>query len=1042
MSKKDILLAEIDALLQENARLQSALEEARHQNCLLRFSFEHAQEAMFRVDEAGRIVDTNETACRRLGYSREELLSMTITEINPRYDYTSWTEHWQEMKKRGSTLFESQHRKKNGDLIPVEISANFFNCNGQEFICSFVRDLSDSKRREQRFAQLVDSIPAIVWRAEPESFQFTFVSPIAEKLLGYPVSQWLENPQFWQGHIHPEDREWAVTYCTRATRELRSHEFEYRMIAADGRTVWLHDRVNVMVENNRPKELIGVMVDITPMKEAAAEIERLKGFYESILDNLPVEMAIIDRDNRYRYVNPAGLSDPAMREWIIGKTDYDYCQKTGRPIEVAKTREKWHRRTFREQKIVGFIEKLRTKTGEERHYLRRYAPLLEPGGRVNRIIAYGFDLTEQIMAHEKLHESEARYRSLVDLSPDAIVVHADGKIIFANAAAARAVGAADAPELVGRPVMDFVHPESQALVKQRIAQMMQANAPAPRAKEKFLRLDGTPFEVEVIARPIIYEGRKAFLVIAHEITERKRAQEALRLAEERYRTLVERMPDGVYRSTPEGRFIEVNPAMVRMLGYESKEELLSVDIKRELYFDSRERERLSAMLVTAGDHEIRTFRLRRKDGKEVWVEDHGHLVRDEAGKVIFHEGILRDVTERKRAEEERKRLETKMLQAQKLESLGVLAGGIAHDFNNLLTGVLGNASLALVELEEGSPVRDYLIDIETAARRAAELCNQMLAYAGKGKFITQAVELGTTALELVRLLESSISKKIQIHYEIEENLPPILADAAQIRQVVMNLITNAADAIGDQPGIITVIARRQYCDSNHLRGLATGYEPEPGIYVCLVVKDTGCGMSPEIQQCIFDPFFTTKFTGRGLGLAAVLGIVRGHHGAIKVESTPGSGTAFTIYFPAAPESDLVHPYGKRDLPLWRGNGTILVADDEEGVLRVCRNILRHTGFTVLTARNGREAVEQFQAHAGVIDLLLLDMTMPELNGREVAQHIRELPGGKDVKILLSSGYSEQYAMDALEDCGLAGFMHKPFQAAELVEKIRQILAPK
>jgi signal transduction histidine kinase len=425
------------------------------------------------------------------------------------------------------------------------------------------------------------------------------------------------------------------------------------------------------------------------------------------------------------------------------------------------------------------------------------------------------------------------------------------------------------------------------------------------------------------------------------------------------------------------------------------------------------------------------------EGAVRWQEWTGRVLFGEGGDPAEFQSLGRDVTERKLAEEEQRRLEAQLQHAQKLESLGVLAGGIAHDFNNLLMGVLGNADLGLATMAPETPGRHYLQKIETAAMRAAELTNQMLAYSGKGRFLVERIQFNRVVEEMVHLLRTVISKKATLKFDFTQNLPTIEADASQIRQVVMNLITNASEAIGDTSGVIGLSTGVLEADSRYLSETYLDDELPEKEYVYLEVSDTGSGMDQETRQKIFDPFFTTKFTGRGLGLAAVLGIVRGHKGAIKVYSEPGRGTSFKVLFPRSENTPVAREEEPKRAAAARPGTTILIVDDDESVLNVAKRMLQKSGYIVLTAVDGRRGVELYRQHAGEIDLVLLDMTMPQMGGEEAFGELRRIRS--DVRVILSSGYSEQDATNRFAGKGLAGFIQKPYRSAELLVKVREVL---
>ncbi|HEX8311590.1 MAG TPA: response regulator, partial [Chthoniobacteraceae bacterium] len=395
------------------------------------------------------------------------------------------------------------------------------------------------------------------------------------------------------------------------------------------------------------------------------------------------------------------------------------------------------------------------------------------------------------------------------------------------------------------------------------------------------------------------------------------------------------------------------------------------------------------------------------------------------------------ISARRAAEAERHGIERKLQEAQKLESLGVLAGGIAHDFNNLLTGVLGNASLAATELPAGSPIKPYLDQIETASMRAAELCKQMLAYSGKGRFVVQRLDLNSVISETTNLLQISISKNAVLKLTLRPNLPPVIADVTQIRQIVMNLVINASEALADRSGLISVSTGVVRVDAGYLEATHLSPDLPEGDYIFLEVADNGMGMPPEVQARIFDPFFTTKFTGRGLGLAAVLGIVRGHKGALKVYSEAGRGTTFKVLFPCADGLAEELQSGQAAAPEWRGQGTVLIVDDEETVRATTARMFEVLGFKPLLASSGVAALQLFAEQHEPIILTIVDLTMPHMEGDQVFREIRRLQ--PDAKVLLMSGFNEQDAVSRFLGKGLAGFIQKPFRVSTLREKLQQII---
>jgi two-component system cell cycle sensor histidine kinase/response regulator CckA len=401
--------------------------------------------------------------------------------------------------------------------------------------------------------------------------------------------------------------------------------------------------------------------------------------------------------------------------------------------------------------------------------------------------------------------------------------------------------------------------------------------------------------------------------------------------------------------------------------------------------------------------------------------------------------VVRDVTDRKRAEEKRLDLEAQLQRSQKLESLGVLAGGIAHDFNNILTGLLGNTELALRQLPADSPIRSLLRDVRQAGGQAADLTNQMLAYSGKGRFVVEEIDVSGWLQGMSKLLENAASTQVTLSYELVPDLPAVRADVTQLAQIVLNLVSNASDAIGDEAGVVRVSTCLTDCDRAFLDTASPDEEFAEGRYLTIQISDTGRGMDAETRAKIFDPFFTTKFTGRGLGLAAVQGIVRGHKGVIVVESEPAQGTTFKVLLPTLAHAAKAvaarsEHEGSDD---WQGSGTILFVDDRRMVRAATTRMLEHFGFSVLTASDGIEAVALFRERRDEIDCVLLDLNMPNMGGEESYDEIRKI--SSDVPVILSSGYGEQESAKRFGERGLAGFIQKPYKLSRLGETLRNAL---
>jgi PAS domain S-box-containing protein len=502
--------------------------------------------------------------------------------------------------------------------------------------------------------------------------------------------------------------------------------------------------------------------------------------------------------------------------------------------------------------------------------------------------------------------------------------------------------------------------------------------------------------------------------------------------------IVESSEDAIIGTDLDGTITSWNAGAQRLYGYTAAEAigaraLMLIPSERLAEFDDI----FATIRSDECVHQLETVR-RRKDGRPVDVSMSVSPIHGPDGRVIGASAIARDITERKRAAEQQRRLEGQLQQAQKLESLGVLAGGIAHDFNNLLVGILGNAELVWDATPADAPAREPLERIRRSANRAADLTKQMLAYSGKGQFVVEPLDLSSRVREMSELLNASMSKSVRLHKQLAEDLPRIEADAAQMSQVIMNLITNASEAIGDGGGTCSLRTGVMEVDAGYLDGARVGADAPAGRYVYIEVSDSGCGMDEETAARIFEPFFTTKFTGRGLGLAAVLGIVRGHHGAIKVESAPGRGTTIRVLFPVTGQSARTRTSLQQLPPAGSGARIVLVVDDEEEVRSVAKEILERDGFRVLLAEDGREAQAMYRAHADDIDVVLLDLTMPHADGEVTLGEIRRVRN--DAAVVLSSGYTAEDVSRRFAGVELSGFLQKPYTAQALTAVVRAAIA--
>ena len=640
--------------------------------------------------------------------------------------------------------------------------------------------------------------------------------------------------------------------------------------------------------------------------------------------------------------------------------------------------------------------------------------------------------------------------NILEYAEDGIVAtNNDGIIVAWNNAAEKMFGMSR-DQAVGKSLHDLGNDEWRDQLQEMYEHVRMSDSEFSVRELVCKRSDGRLIDVELMLSSVLEESGEPIGIsaVVRDITDRKKAEHLLQTSKNRLALAIQVTGLGIYEyAVPIDDDTYQSRRWAEILGYTPEE--LPVYAERFDWFVERIHEN-DLNKVTAAyrgfiegrmktlDSEMRVL---NKLNEWIWVEVYSQAVkRDEHGKATRVLGVMQDISLRKQLEEERRNFEKQLLQTQKLESLGVLAGGIAHDFNNILTGVLGNAELALLKLSPTSPVREFVESIQKSAIRAADLCKQMLAYSGKGRFVIEPLDLNQVIEEITHLLSVSISKKAILNYHLFPNLPAVEADATQVRQVVMNLITNASEAIGNRSGAITISTGVVDCEEEYLKEIFMGDTLEPGVYVYLEISDTGLGMDKETQEKIFDPFFSTKFTGRGLGLAAVLGIIRGHKGAIKVYSEKNRGTTFKILLPSSDKKAVLTAAEALDFENFRGAGKILVMDDEESVRVIVRVALEDVGFDVITANDGVEGLEAFEKLHKDLSLTILDFTMPRLNGEEVFRKMRLI--NPDVPVILMSGYNEQELTSRFVGKGLAGFVQKPLRPTVLLSKIRAIIDQK
>jgi PAS domain S-box-containing protein len=875
------------------------------------------------------------------------------------------------------------------------------------------------KRVKEALNTVVDNLPIAVFAKSAQDGQFILWNKASESLFGFTKEQVIGKTDYDFFPREQADFFWEKDRETFASGEVVDVPEEPIQTKSLGTRILHTRKVPVYDREREPSYLLAISQDITERKQYEQALQTSEERYRTLVENIGVGISLMDSEHNVIVTNsivgqwfnkPASefsgkkcFQEFEKREAVCEHCPGERAMATGQPAE-AETEGVRDDGT----RIVVRI---------------RAFPMLGHDG-----VATGFtevieDITERREAEEALRESEQRFRAVFEnnhlvmliVDPEA------GRIVDASPGACAFYGY-DREELK-RKELSEINMLSPEQVHQR---MQEAKFQQRRYFDFQHRLSsGEVRDVEVCTGPISIGGRTLLFSVITDVTDRKRAEQALRESEQRYRALFDESRDGVWLNARDGTLIDANEAFLDLLGL-TREEVGHWNVIKA-YRDPADRVRFQNTIERNGSVGDYDLKLKKKDGTEIDCQLTATLRLDEEGKVVGYQGIIRDMTERKK-------LEQQLLQSQKMEAIGTLAGGIAHDFNNLLTVILGYSELIVSEKNEGD--RDYedLKKVIHAGRSAADMVQQILAFSRKTETKFWPINLNKQIPQLRKMLSRLIPRTTEVQIDLDPDLPTVNADPAQIDQVLMNLAVNARDAMpnGGRLRIETkaVVLDEDYC-STHI-------EASKGPHALLTVSDTGTGIDRATSDRIFEPFYTTKKPGQGtgLGLAMVYGIVKSHGGHITVHSELGAGTAFRIYIPAhqvAAELDVATSGEFAAL----GIGTILLADDEELVRSLGERILSRTGYRILTACNGREALEIYKQKRDEITLVILDLIMPVMDGKQCLDEILKV--NPQAKVLIASGYSPDGATKEILEGRAKGLVNKPYNIKQMVQSVREAL---
>ena len=892
-------------------------EEAIHRNAeRFRRLFEQASDSFFVHDfNNGKIVDANESACKNLGYTRDELLELNVSDIEIGDSPEAILENCDNVKKGGQVIVEGIHRRKDGSTFPVEISLGMLQDENPALLLAIARDTTERKKvrealqeSEEKHRGLIEGLDDAIYRMSLPDGKYEYMSPAAWKVFGVSAEEFMENPLIIGKLIHPDFAEY--------------------------------------------------------FKEKWADLIEHK----------------VSPTYKYKILDPEG-----NERWIV-----------------------------------------QSNTG-----------IFDDSGNIIAIEGLCRDITKGAQAEKELRESEEKFRTFTEMAPVGVfVTDTGGLTTYWNKRLCEITGMRVVDGL-GTGWADGVHPDDRERVFKEWYESAEKRA-SFSCEYRFVDKDGAVTHTIGQASPLIDASSRVtgYVGTITDVTDLKQAEDALRESEQENKLILSNMSDYVWVLDLSTLMITyVSPVVEKISGY-SPDEMKALDFNA--FFSPETMETVTGVIekeisidgqdgVDPGRKIVMELEILRKDGSEVWTEISFSLLRDNEGKPTSFVGITRDITERKQRE-------SQLQQAQKMEAIATLAGGVAHEFNNSLMGIMGHIELLKMNLPEDEGRNKSLETMNIAGHRMSRLTDQLLAYAQGGKYQPKNLKLGDFVIETLPILQHGLNPEVRIETHFQKDIWNINVDNAQMQMALSAILANASEAIEDE-GIIRITAENKDLDDDFAKqhpGL------KPGHFVCLTIDDDGKGMDEETRKGIFEPFFTTKFQGRGMGMAAAYGIVRNHDGWISVDSELGKGASVQIYLPAI-EIEVEKPK-KAKAKAVRGSGTILMIEDEDVVIEVTQAMLEMLGYRVMVAKTGKDATHIAETFDGQIDLALLDIKLPDMEGGKVYPLIME--ARSNLKVIVSSGYSIDGPAQEILDAGAQDFIQKPFSIATLSEKLKEVLEGK
>lgn len=1040
-------------------RAERALRESEER---FRAFVEQSSDVLSLLDEQGKIIYQSQSITRHLGYTPEELVGRSCFDfVHPEDLETAlvgFRQGLEDPRNGDAIVLRLQHKMGNWKSFEAVSSTYVIGGRKAGLLASFryagdrMEAETELRSSEERYRQLFQRNLAGVFLSKLSGGLLDCNDSFAH-IFGYESREQMIKLADFNPYSAPEERE---RYVARLKREKALTNYEMKLRRRDGIEVWVLENVTLL-EDEDAAMIQGTLVDITERKRAEQALAESESKFRALAESATTSIFIHD-GRRFLYANQAseqvcGYSSAELLE--ISPTDLVH------PDQSEMMRARQAMRMAGDTSVQRYELHIVHKDGDDR-WLDFSTSVIQFAGEF-AMLCTAFDITKRKHAEQlqsALYRISDCANSVDDVGQLFETLHKIvGELMYAQNLYIALLD--DSGEYLHFPyfVDESDPPPTGRKLGKGLTEFVLRTGKSLLADFERIRFLEDKGEIEPLGPDCIdwlgaplRQGNKVFGVIAVQSYDpanrygdrdkeiltyvsqhisvalaRKKQEEALRASEARHRSLVESAVYGMYRSSLDGKFLDVNPALVQMLGYSSAEELLAVDMASEVYADPDQRAAVIQAYRDSGRLGTVELRWKRKDGHQITVRLSGTPFKNERGETLGFEMIAEDISERRT-------LEDQLRQSQKMEAVGRLAGGIAHDFNNLLTVIKGYSELMLDDLDSADPLRHEVDEVKKAADRAASLTRQLLAFSRQQVLAPKILDLNVVVHNMDKLLHRLLGEDVDLFTVLEPGLGRVKADPGQIEQVLMNLAVNARDAM-PQGGKLTVETANVDLDETYVRDHAA---VKPGSYVMIAVSDTGTGMPEKVKSRIFEPFFTTKEVGKGtgLGLSTVYGIIKQSGGYIWVYSEVGRGSTFKVYLPRVDALAEI-PITRSLQPARHGSETVLLVEDEEGVRALVRQVLHKHGYNVLEARHGGEALLMCERHQGKIHMLLTDVVLQQMSGRELAERLLKLR--PEMKVLYVSGYAD----DAIVHHGVltAGmsFLQKPFTTEALARKVRYVL---